>query len=188
MRRSRGRAIRLTLMKRSQMAQLAVFAAGVALDQRTKSWAVAELRSRGPIELFAGFLELHFVRNAGAFFGIGEGLPPQLRALLLSAASVLVIGLIIAMYLRASDQVVLRWALCLLASGAVGNLVDRVRHGSVVDFVHMHAGTVVDWATFNLADVWITAGLVVLVVEAVVQGSTRERQARLSQPVREGRG
>jgi signal peptidase II len=175
-------------MKRSQMAQLAVFVTGVVLDQLTKSWAVAELRSRGSIELIAGFLELHFVRNAGAFFGIGEGLPRQLRALLLSGASVLVIGLIVATYLRAREQVVLRWALCLLASGAVGNLVDRVRQGSVVDFVHMHAGTAVDWATFNLADVWIAAGLVVLVIDAVVHGATRERQARLSQPVREGRG
>jgi signal peptidase II len=177
-----------TPMMRSRMAQFAVFVGGVALDQFGKRWAVAELRPHAPVELIAGFLELRLVRNSGAFFSIGEGLPVELRALLLSCASVLVLALIAAAYRRAREQVVLRWALCLLASGAVGNLIDRVRHGSVVDFVHMHAGTAVDWATFNLADVWITAGLVLLIVDAFVHGSTRQRDARLSQPVREGRG
>lgn len=174
-------------MKRSQMAQLAVFVGGVLLDQVSKRWAVAELSPRGPVELVAGFLQLRFVRNAGAFFGIGEGLPPQIRALVLSCASMLVIVLIVTMYRRAREQRLLRWALCLLATGAVGNLIDRIRDGSVVDFVHMHAGSAIDWATFNLADVWITAGLVALIVDALAFGS-REREARLSQPVREGRG
>ena len=175
-------------MKRLRMAHFAVFASGVALDQLGKRWAVVELRPGAPLELVAGFLELHLVRNAGAFFSIGEGLPRELRALLLSAASVLVLGLIAAAYHRAREQARLRWALCLLASGAVGNLIDRLRHGSVVDFVHMHAGKSIDWATFNLADVWITAGLALLIIDAFVHGSTRQRDARLSQPVREGRG
>jgi signal peptidase II len=175
-------------MKRSRIAQLAVLVGGVVLDQLSKRWAVAELRPRAPVELVAGFLELHFVRNAGAFFSIGEGLPGGIRALLLGCASVLVLGLIAAMYRRAGEQVVLQWALCLLASGAIGNLIDRIRHGSVVDFVHMHAGNAIDWATFNLADVWITAGLALLIIDALVRGSTRQRDARLSQPVREGQG
>jgi signal peptidase II len=175
-------------MKRSRMAQFAALVVGVLLDQLSKRWAVAELRPRGPVELIAGFLELHFVRNAGAFFSMGERLPGQLRVLLLSAASLLVLGLIVAMYQRAREQVLLRWALCLLASGAIGNLIDRIRYGSVVDFVHMHAGSLVDWATFNLADVWITAGLVLLVIDALLHRSTRDRDIRLSQPVREGRG
>jgi signal peptidase II len=175
-------------MKRSEMAQFAVFVGGVALDQVSKHWAVAELRPRAPVELIAGFVELHLVRNAGAFFSIGEGLPEEVRALLLSSGSVLVLGLIADTYRRAREQVVLRWALCLLASGAVGNLIDRIRDGSVVDFVHMHAASAIDWATFNLADVWITVGLVLLIIDAFVRGSTREREAGLSQPVREGRG
>jgi signal peptidase II len=175
-------------MKHSQIAQLAVFVGGVVLDQLSKRWAVAELRPHAPVELIAGLLELHLVRNAGAFFSIGEGLPVAQRALWLSCASVLVLGLIAAMYRRSREQVVLRWALCLLASGAVGNLIDRLRHGSVVDFVHMHAGSAIDWATFNLADVWISVGLVLLIIDAFVHGSTRERENRLSQPAREGRG
>jgi signal peptidase II len=140
------------------------------------------------VELIAGVLELQLVRNPGVFFSVGASLPHPLRALLLSAAGALVLGLIVAMYLKAREQVVLRWALCLLASGAIGNLIDRVLHGSVVDFVHLHAGSAIDWATFNLADVWITAGLVLLIIDAFVHRSTRDRNARLSQPAREGRG
>src|SRR6185369_14219654 len=98
-------------MQRFPMAQSAVFVGGVALDQLSKRWAIAELRPRAPLELIAGFLELRFVRNAAAFFSIGEGLPGELRALVLSCGSVLVLGLIAAAYRRARDQVVLRWAL-----------------------------------------------------------------------------
>jgi signal peptidase II len=143
-----------------------VFGAGVAIDQITKAWADSQLRIRGIVEVLPDVLDLRYVRNPGAFFSMGAGLQQDLRRVLLSAAGVVVLGLIAALYARTgAGQGRLRWALVLLSSGAAGNLIDRVRHGEVIDFVHLHAGSVLRWATFNVADVLITAGLFLLVLE-----------------------
>jgi signal peptidase II len=175
-------------MKAYQVAQTVAFMCGVALDQLSKRWAELTLVSRPFVALVPGYLDFRFTRNTGAFFSLGGDLPAGPRRWLLIAASTLVLWLIAGLYRKAAGQLRLRWALCLLSSGAVGNLIDRVRYGSVVDFVHLHFGSAFHWATFNLADVWITAGLVLLVVDAFGPKTTREGVERLSQPAREGIG
>lgn len=145
-----------------------VFGAGVAIDQLSKAWADSQLRLRGIVEVLPNVLDFRYVRNPGAFFSMGAGLPQDLRRVLLSAAAIVVLGLIAALYARTgAGQGRLRWALVLLSSGAAGNLIDRVRSGDVIDFVHLHAGSVLRWATFNVADVLITFGLFLLVFDLV---------------------
>jgi signal peptidase II len=144
-----------------------VLGAGTALDQLSKRWAETQLSPRGIVTLVPELLDLRYVRNPGVFFSLGAGLNAELRRTLFVLASLGVLGLIAAMYRRASQsQVRLRWALSLLAGGAAGNLIDRARHGDVVDFVHLHVGPVLDWAIFNFADVLITAGLLLLALDA----------------------
>jgi signal peptidase II len=145
-----------------------VFGAGVAADQAGKAWADSHLRLRGILELVPGVLDLRYTRNPGAFFSLGANLGADLRRVLLSAAGVVVLALIAALYARsAAGQARLRWALVLLSSGAAGNLIDRLRSGEVTDFVHLHAGSLLNWATFNVADVLITFGLVLLCLELI---------------------
>lgn len=139
---------------------------GAVLDQLTKQWAELYVRPRGIVTLIPDWLDLRYVRNPGAFFSLGAELEPGLRRVLLCAASALVLGLIVRLYVRVSAQGALaRWGLALLAGGAVGNLIDRVLSGEVVDFVHLHYGGVLRWATFNLADVVITLGLCLLALD-----------------------
>jgi signal peptidase II len=141
----------------------AVLCAGIAIDQLSKHWADAQLKLRGIVEVVPGLLDLRYARNPGAFFSLGAGLPPSARRIVLTLAGTVVLGLIGALYRRtAAGQGRLRMALVLLASGAIGNLIDRVRSGEVVDFVHLHYGAVLRWATFNVADALITFGLVLL--------------------------
>jgi signal peptidase II len=136
---------------------------GTVLDQLAKHWAELHLRPRGIVTLVPELFDLRYVRNPGAFFSLGAELAPDLRRALLCAASVLVLALIAGLYVRTrAEDARTRWGLALLGAGAIGNLIDRARQGEVVDFLHLHYGAVLRWATFNVADVAITLGLCLL--------------------------
>ncbi|HJL16749.1 MAG TPA: signal peptidase II [Sandaracinaceae bacterium LLY-WYZ-13_1] len=143
-----------------------VVVVGVALDQIGKQLAEAFLRGRGVVRVVDGFFELRYARNPGAFFSLGAELAPALRRTVFVVASVAAVALIVRLYARAARaQRALRWALMLLLAGALGNLVDRVLYGEVIDFVHLYWRDVFDWATFNVADALIVGGLASLVVD-----------------------
>lgn len=144
----------------------AVVAVGVALDQITKQLADAHLRGRGLVTVIDGFFELRYARNPGAFFSIGAELDPSVRRVFFVVASLAATALIVRIYARVHEgQAALRWALMLLLAGAIGNLIDRAFAGEVIDFVHLYWRGVLDWATFNVADVLITFGLVLIVLD-----------------------
>jgi signal peptidase II len=135
--------------------------AGLVLagDLVTKWLAVRELGDREPVELLGGLLTLRLVRNAGAAFGVAQGLT---IAFTLVAAAVVVVILRLSRRLRS-----LPWALALglVLGGAVGNLVDRVfrapgpGRGHVVDFLELP-----HWPVFNLADSAIVCAGVLMVL------------------------
>ena len=139
---------------------------GVLLDQMSKRWAELHVQPKIIWTVVPDVLDLRYVRTPAALFGLGAELAPDLRRLLLCVASVLVLALILGLFLRsAAAELRLRSGLCLLAIGAIGNLIDRARSGEVVDFVHLHAGAFFSYATFNLADIAITAGIALLAWE-----------------------
>ena len=144
---------------------LAVLGSVVVLDQITKALLVRSLTLHEYYPLIDGFLSLSHVHNRGAAFGVlsSAGLPyqPQLLAAL-SFAALLAIAFY---FLRLPDSARLpRLALALVLGGAVGNLIDRLRLGHVVDFIHVywreHA-----WPDFNVADSAITVGVVLLIID-----------------------
>lgn len=144
----------------------AVVIGGVLLDQITKYLADAQLKGQGLVTVIDGFFELRYARNPGAFFSLGAELSPDVRRLLFVVASTAASILIVRLYMRAQEnQRALRWALIFLLTGAIGNLIDRAVQGEVIDFVHLYWRGVLDWATFNVADVFITFGLGLLVVD-----------------------
>lgn len=145
-----------------------VIVSGVALDQITKQLAEAKLRSVQIVSVVEGFFELRYSRNTGAFFSIGESVPDGPRRAGFVVLTLAAIGLMAHLYRKAGEsQKTLRWALVLLCTGALGNLIDRVRYGEVIDFLHLHFREVFHWATFNVADIYIAGGLVLLVWDLV---------------------
>jgi signal peptidase II len=132
-----------------------VVAAVVALDQWTKHWATRTLAFQPPVEVIDGFVRLTYTRNSGVAFGIGAGLP--LPYYLFSIAAVAVI-----LYLF-TRQRVRGWprqlALALILGGAIGNLIDRLRFGEVVDFIEVGIGRL-RWPVFNVADSAVSIGVV----------------------------
>jgi len=150
----------------------------LVLDQATKIAAHAWLRGRGPVEIVPGFLNLWYSRNPGGLFGYFGQLPDPWRGALLTAFP-LVAAVVIAVFLAKTDEPdrSTKVGLALILGGAVGNLVDRVFRGEVVDFLDVYAsharladwlaarfGTA-HWPTFNIADSAIVVGAILLVLD-----------------------
>ena len=141
-------------------------AAIVALDQATKWLVVARLPLYEDVPLISGLLSLQHVRNSGAVFGIlsGTEFPGKAYAFaFLSAAALLILGY----YARTvpAEERLPRLALGLVIGGAIGNLIDRIRFGYVIDFVKMYWESHV-WPNYNVADSAISIGLVLLVFDS----------------------
>jgi signal peptidase II len=162
---------------------LIVVATGISIDQYTKYLAHTQLYNRGIVPLIEGFFDLRYSRNPGIFFGLGSQISDNVRLFLLIGGTLLAIGLIVALFKKTqAPQRFLRWALMLLLSGACGNLIDRVLEGEVVDFLHLHWREVFHWATFNVADILIVIGLVLLFIDMFQKRQFTSRESSHSEP------
>lgn len=137
----------------------------VGCDQAAKAMARDSLMGR-TISLLGGAVRFEYAENTGAFLSLGSSLPSGMRALLfVGGTGVIVLGLLIAMARGGQGSPGGSLGLALLAGGAVGNLIDRVVYdGAVVDFVSVGLGGV-RTGIFNLADVAITTGVIVVAVQ-----------------------
>jgi signal peptidase II len=150
-----------------RLAEVAIAAAVIVLDQITKALVRHDLGLYETYEIIPGVVSLVHGRNVGMAFGVfsGGGLPAQ--AVVLAFLSGAVLLLVLAHWRRLADgPILLRLALSLIAGGAVGNLIDRVRLGYVTDFVHVYWREH-QWPDFNVADSAISIGIVLLLLDAV---------------------
>ena len=144
---------------------LLVVAMVVALDQSTKALVDRYFELHESRPLIEGFLHLTYVRNRGAAFGVlnDAGLPYQSTLFaVVSLVALLAIGFY-AWRLPARNTLP-RLGLGLIMGGAVGNLIDRLRHGYVIDFVDAFWGQY-HWPAFNVADSCISVGVAMLVLD-----------------------
>jgi len=129
---------------------------GVALlDQATKYLVRANLVLGRPVEIIPGFFNLTYVRNTGAAWGIFAGLNNWLIVL----SAVMLTFLVLFRRSILTDSLVHRCAAGLLIAGIVGNLVDRLRLGYVVDFLDFHWMGAARFPAFNVADMAICTGV-----------------------------
>ncbi len=142
----------------------AVTALVVLLDQLAKVAAVRWLAGEAPRLWLGGSFRLQYVENRGAFLSLGAALPEAARTGIFVVA-VLAVLILISIYILSGAQVARGelWAASLFTSGGVGNLIDRVLLGYVRDFANIGIGPV-RTGVFNLADVAITAGAIVLLI------------------------
>jgi signal peptidase II len=138
------------------------------------------LRTRAVV-LVPGWLELRYAENCGAAFGMLDQSPRWVRgAIFFTAASVAIVALIW-MFIQGNGGPMFAWSVPLIVSGALGNLVDRVRLGYVVDFIrffHVFDGGPWEYPTFNIADSTITVGVILLFID----GMRKPEQTSESQP------
>lgn len=136
---------------------------GVGCDQATKQIAAQQLRGTLPISFMHDLVRLQYAENQGAFLGLGNSLAPELRFWLLTVATaVLLLGLAIFLIVQWQLPRLSFIALSCVLAGGLGNMIDRLVHdGSVIDFLNLGLGSL-RTGIFNIADVAITGGVVLL--------------------------
>lgn len=130
----------------------------VLLDQGTKIFALESLKPLGSITAVPGILDFTFVENRGVAFGMFSG-----QRWMILALTGVIIGALLYYYRKLPDGREYRWVRCALVmimSGAVGNIIDRIFRGYVVDFFEF---TFVRWYVFNMADIYVVLGVIWLV-------------------------
>jgi len=160
---------------------LVVFIAGFVLlvDSVSKAWAVSALAG-ADLVLVPRALELTYAENRGVAFSMFAEAPSFVRLGILPA---LALSAALLFFFRASSRrgtSLARIGAALVVGGALGNLLDRVRLGHVVDFIHAHAGACLDYPVFNVADVAVFVGIALLILDASRRGrvtATRDRAA-----------
>jgi signal peptidase II len=134
----------------------------VLVDQATKAWLTARVAPGAAMVVIPDLLNFVHGQNSGILFGL---LPQSAPAF--AIVSVGVTALIVIYHHRAGRGIVTTLALGLLLGGAIGNLIDRLNHGYVVDWIDMGIGTVRFW-TYNVADACITTSILLIIGMALL--------------------
>lgn len=150
--------------------RLAIFcwagAIAFSLDQLTKRWVLSNIPAGSRRPFIPGMLDLFHVQNDGAAFSIGSGRPLFFAAL----TAVVVLGMIYAVMREKNLPLPLIAIVGLVAGGGIGNGLERVAHGSVTDFL---ATTFINFAIFNVADIFVTCGIIAACIYWFVWDSKR---------------
>lgn len=160
---------------KSVLRTLAIFAiliVNVGCDQISKNIVRQQIEYNERIALVNDHLTLTKIENQGALLGLGQSLPQPVKILLLTVLPLASLGLAF-LYLLAnrnlSKSMVL--SICFIIGGGIGNIYDRLVYGSVTDFLHIDF-VLFETAIFNMADVSILVGVLVIMVD-VARGRTR---------------
>jgi signal peptidase II len=155
----------VTLLRKFAVPLVSALLLGAA-DQASKVWVVRHLPPHEPRELLDGFFGLVHVRNTGVAFSLLSNLDHRWVHPFLILATVMAMGAVLAYIAYLPCKGAAPVGLGLILGGAVGNLIDRARLGYVVDFLDLYWRSH-HWPTFNVADIGITAGVVLLVIDMV---------------------
>lgn len=147
----------------------------VILDQLTKFWILRTFELYESQEIIPGFFNLVYVTNTGAAFSMLAGVDSPWRHYFFLGVGVLACaGLTFAYYRFRASHRFYPAALGLIAGGALGNLIDRLRYGAVVDFLDFHLGDL-HWPAFNVADSAICVGAVLFLIVNIVEEKQKTR-------------
>lgn len=145
-------------------------------DQGTKEWARADLTVGQPQPVIEGYWDWELAMNDGAAFSSMRG--SQVLLSLIALGALVVLGVMA--HRTRPEQNLRRIALAVIAGGAIGNVIDRIRDGAVTDFVRWKAGGHM-WPIFNVADAALVIGVILLFVDGFLE-RRRERAPRPALP------
>jgi len=147
-------------MLKNKYIKLAVVAGLVVLaDQITKALVFKYLPYHQSITVIAGFFDLTHIHNPGGAFGLMANMSAKVRTVVFLFAASAAVGLIFYFYKKTPPSYTfLAVGFALIFGGAIGNLIDRVRLGIVIDFLDVYVGKY-HWPAFNIADSAITVGI-----------------------------
>ncbi|MDO5131564.1 MAG: signal peptidase II [Eubacteriales bacterium] len=147
----------------------------IVFDQLTKQAAVRSLKNGAGIPLLPGILELTYVQNRGAAFGILQD--ARIFFFLITCAALLLIGSILLKIPEGQRYLPMRICLLIITAGAIGNLIDRILLSYVRDFIYF---SLIDFPVFNVADIYITCATFAMVLLTLVYYKEEDDFAFLS--------
>ena len=140
---------------------LIIIAGIVYLDQLTKWLSIVFLRGEDSFPLIRNILNFTYVENKGAAFGMLS----EHRWLCMISSSVAIVGILVYIYIKKPKNLLLRTSLSMIIGGGIGNMIDRLFLGYVVDFIEF---AFVDFAVFNIADSFVTIGTGLLMLYIII--------------------
>lgn len=136
----------------------------LALDQISKAWVISNFAMGEGFSILAPFLQITRSMNTGIAFGIGEG-----GSMIFLLLSLIIIIVLLGLYARSTPEALIQhFGYSLVVGGALGNAIDRLQHGHVVDFVHISIPNIVSNVS-NFADHAIVLGVLLLVLDGFLQ-------------------
>jgi signal peptidase II len=138
------------------------------VDYVTKWIVRVKLDPHLPTELIPGYLRFSYCENTGVAFSLFDNVTSVWKPYILAAMAVIaVVGIVLYSVNMATDRKLLQASLAILTGGILGNFVDRLARGYVVDFIDFHIHDIFSWPTFNAADSAITIGIALLLIDTV---------------------
>jgi len=132
----------------------------IALDQITKSWAVNTLKDGSSIKIIGNFLRFTYAENRGAAFSILQN--QRWFFIVVTVAMLIVLAFI---YFRTKNLNKLsKLSIAMIAGGAIGNFIDRLILGYVVDFIDVRFGNFYNFPIFNIADSFVVCGTILMII------------------------
>lgn len=131
---------------------------GIVIDRITKVWSINNLANKPEKVIIKDFFSFSYLENRGAAFGIF-----QHKIIFLTLITLIIIGFIIFYIIKYKPKSkLLRLSLAMVISGAIGNLIDRIYYKYVVDFILFHYKDLYYFPTFNVADILVVCGTILL--------------------------
>ena len=149
-------------LKRKYLIFFTTVAASVFFDIITKAYVDSNMSLHESVVVIGGVLNITYVRNPGAAFSFLASASPGFRSVFFLTVTIIAIVLVLYYIAKSkADEPLMIFALSLILSGALGNFIDRVRLGEVIDFIDVHLGAY-HWPAFNVADSAITVGAFIM--------------------------
>lgn len=165
-------------MKKNLLIFILGASAIIVLDQITKAVITAHFALHEVLPVIPGFFNLVHVLNPGAAFGFLANASETFRYVFFTGVTVLAAGLIIFYLVKSRPRnLILAGSLTLIFGGAVGNLIDRLRVGAVVDFLDVFVGSL-HWPAFNVADSAITVGAILMIWEMILNRKEKHAEVK----------
>lgn len=150
----------------------------IALDQISKFWVRADVIPGSEAPIIGDIFTLHNVENTGAFLGMGSDFNPTLKLIFLLILPIIVLGLVLHHIFKDKNMDKLSLiGFCCIIGGGFANVFDRFAYGSVTDFLHIDFGGSLRTGIFNLADISVSFGMILLLIAAIQNSKKQKKNA-----------
>lgn len=152
--------------------EIIIIVLGIILDRVTKLWAIKRLSIGEDIVVIKDFFSFSYLENRGAAFGIFK----DKQLLLISITMVAILLMMFYLFINKTNLKILKISLSLIISGAIGNLIDRIKYRYVVDFIFFHYKDKYHFPIFNIADVLVSLGTILLIIFIIKEDGYEDRK------------